>query len=338
VVLGLLFLMLSFSQLVLFLTLGGALLAQELFSEEPREGSVAGRILGGGFSPRRALGLAGALAGATLVASRLGGFFAPAADASGPGLVVHLGVAETLWGNLKWFIATYGVLLPLGLAGLALLPRLRVLFASLLAGCFAIICTFRVQGSWDIVKFATAAAIGLSILAGVTLGRLWSRAPRRVFRPLTAALAGLSVAGGVSYAVVFGLDLEGIPRMYHKKAAPLAGADEVAVSWLRRQIKAGEHVYRRQGAAGYALWGGLPQVWVDKNVPVFGFSAARIQRRKQLLSQLPPEPDAYLAQGIRWLVLDSGDAALRKHAEAWIQAGRAREALSPRGLLVVEIR
>lgn len=338
VVLGVLLVMLSITQFVLFLTLTGALAAQELFSGGLACRRGFGRLFGAGLSVGRALGFAVLLAGVFLVAPRLGGFFNAPPDGAGSGLVVHLGVTSTLRGDVVWLFVSYGLLLPLGLAGLALLPRARVLLAALIAGSLAILNLLRVEQTWDIAKFGTVAAIALSVSASAAIAWLGSRRPRVLWLPVAAALFAGATAAGVAYPVIFGLKLRGIPGLFHREAAPLPPADDAAVRWLRTHVKPGELVYRRESASlGYALWGGLPQVWIDWNVPAFGFSPARIASRQRLFQEVPAGPEPYLAEGVRWLVLDAGDAKLKRRAAAWIQAGRAREVLAPAGLAVVEI-
>ena len=328
--LGLLLFALSFTQIVLFLAVGGALLAAEaVASDGASERAGAVRAIRRGAL--RVLFLAAAIALVIVAARRLGGFFAPPPDGASSGLVAHLGVAGKLADTLRWHLASFGLLLPLGVAGLFTRTRGRLALAALLGGGLLVLNVVRYGLSWDAVKFGTVAAIALSLLGGAALARLWVARPALLGRALSLGLLGCAIAPGLAHPIVFGLDLPGIPLgNFPKTAELLSPADEEAASWLRTRVAPADVVYRSIPASyGYAPWAGLPQPWVESQTRAFGFSASRIAARQNLVRGLPPDPDRWLAQGVRWLVLDGRDARDRRLGElaaGWVSAGRARVA------------
>jgi hypothetical protein len=88
---------------------------------------------------------------------------------------------------------------------------------------------------------------------------------------------------------------------------------------------------------GYALWGGLPPLWLSGEETAFGFSPRRIAARRRLLASLPEEVDAYLQQGVRWLVLEPNDRRMAEHAAGWIEEGRAKQVARAGPLRIVEL-
>ena len=320
--LGLLLLALSFVQIVLFLTLGGALLAAESL---PWIGWGKSDLRS---SVRRGLALLILLVVVLLVASRFGGFFAPAPDGATSSIEAHRGIVETLAGNVRWHLASFGLLLPLGIMGLFSRARGRLVLAVLVLGSLLVLNSVRYKFSWDVAKFGTVAAIALSVLGGAALARLWS-APRALpARALCLALLAAAIAPGLCHPLIFGLDLAGIPAgNFPRSAEPLSGPDVEAMTWLRTRVRPTDVVYRSIPASyGYAPWGGLPQPWIEGQTASFGFSPARLSRRRRLLTELPLQPERWLAEGIRWLVLDARDRRQNEIAERWIREGKARMA------------
>lgn len=336
---ALLLAMLSLSQFTLFAALSASVVAQELFSAKLPPGRGLQRLLGGGFSLQRGGMLLFAVLVALFVASQLGGFFSRDTDRHGPTLVVQWGVTgkpNTTW---QWMIGSFGFLLPLGLLGLCFVRRIRVLGFCLIAGSLLVINTVRIKETWDIVKFATVGAISLGMLSGVTIDRLFSWKIRFLGRPLAILLFCATTASGFAYLYFFGSNHKSVPSFFPRTTTPLSGADAAVADFLRPRIKPGELVYRaRVMTLPYAYWAGLPQVWTEKHAKTFGFSVGRIQRRENLFKKLPAAPEYYLQENVRWFVLDSYyDAALLKHADAWIKNGRATEVMKSGRLRVVEL-
>jgi hypothetical protein len=323
--LGILLLALSFTQIVLFLAASGALLAAEAVPRAAERDGALGVLL---LAARRVLLLAAVIVLVIAAARRLGGFFAPPPDGASSGVVFHPGVTGTPGDALRWHLGSFGLLLPLGLAGLFTRTRGRIALAALVAGGLLVLNVVRYGLSWDAVKFGTVAVIALSLLAGAALARLWHARPALPARALAVALLLAAVAPGLAHPIVFGLDLRGIPLSNFPKTAELISpADEDAASWLRTRVAPADVVYRTVPTSyGYAPWAGLPQPWLEGQTRAFGFSQARMSSRDALLRQLPDDPDRWLAQGIRWLVLDARDRRLDDTASRWVSAGRARVA------------
>lgn len=335
---SLLVLMLSLSQFTLFTTLGASIVAQAFFAADGPPKRWLARLLGAPFSPGRGFAMLAAVLVAFLAATQLGGFFARDTDLGGPALVRHAGVTESFSGTILWITASFGLLLPLGILGLALVPRLRVLGLCLLSGSLLVINTLRVQATWDIVKFATVTAIAASLFAGVLIDRVFSIRRRWLGLPLGIVLLAGSTAAGFAYPILIGLDLKSLPKTLERNVAPLSGADAEVASFLRGRVREGDLVYRAKVmTVYYAIWAGLPQVWLDQHSGAFGFSRARLNRRAKLLQSPPSEIEPYLAEHIRFFVLDPAlDGALVRYADAWIAAGRAREIMNSGKLRVVE--
>jgi hypothetical protein len=146
----------------------------------------------------------------------------------------------------------------------------------------------------------------------------------------------LALLSGIAWPLVFLLRLPGIPQNGMEVDA-MSRDDEVAVAWLRTQIRPGEIVFRRKPICWiYAQSGGLPGAFTDLSLVAAGFGA-RVEEREALLRSLPPEADLYRREHIRWFVLDATDAKLWSMADAWINAGVAREAKRVGALRIIEL-
>jgi hypothetical protein len=235
-------------------------------------------------------------------------------------------------------LLTFGLLLPLGALGLVVLRRFRLLLGTLAAGSIASLCLFRYAHSWDIVKFATVASLALSVPAGAAIARLFSARPAILGRGAAILALAAATAGGLAYPIAFGLDMEELSALWPNAPPFLSAPDAVAVSWLRRRVRPGEIVYRRDPVhTGYALWGGLPPLFLSGEETAFGFSPRRIAARRRLIANLPEDVDAYLRQGVRWLVLEPNDRRMAEHAARWIEEGRARPVAEVGPLQIVEL-
>jgi hypothetical protein len=348
-----LLLSLALCQIVLFLTLLGAVMAAELLAN------------GAAGSARRWWSAAGGVA-VGLAAWSMGGFFRAMPDAGGFGMDVRASLAPTWTDTLLWLLLSYGALLPLGLAGLWALREGRLLYAILGAGALAVMNFTRYGYSFDTVKFGTVAALALAMPTACGLRRWMSggvqerAAPesgacakaRRLTglfwaRALIAALAFTVIVPGLLFPLAFWLRLPDIPERVYVRQGPLLEPDDVAVvNWLRRQVRAGEVVYRARPAAwGYPVWGGLPLAWPDVMTTRWGFSPGRIHARCRLIEDLPEDPDdlpaepaPYLAQGLCWFVLGPQDGELNRRAERWLREGQAEDAFHAGDLRVVRLR
>jgi hypothetical protein len=320
--------MLSLSEIVLFVTVVPSLVVAAYFENGERK-----------LRPMVELT---AVALLSLVAAKLaGGFFTEASGMPHLRFALHAGVADSTRDSLVWNLKTFGVLLPLGLAGCFILRRERALFVLLLFGSLAVVNFVRYEQSWDIAKFATVASIALSVLGSAVIARLLPRTNARPVDGLRSAAAVVLLipllAGGVLYPLVYIGELPGIPPGF-KVADPLSEDDARAVSFLRRRVRAGELVYRSpKQARAYAQWGGLPEPWCDQAVTRFGFPAARVAARQRLFKSLPSEVAPYWNEGLRYLVVDAEDGDVVDRIGVWMSDGKAREISVFGALRVVEL-
>lgn len=311
--LALLLAALSFSQAVVFAALAGAIPVAEVFSDLS-------------FTRRRVAGVAAAVVVALLVGRAAGGLFLPPPDGMGLSISLQAGVAATLIDTIVWHVLTYGLLLPLGACGFFFLPRGRLFLALLLAGSLGVLNLLRYAHSWDLVKFGTVAALALSIATSATVARVFALRPALLGVTLGLLLVGVT-ADGLAFPLLFALDAKGIPlAMYPKEPSrPPSSEDLQAIAWLRGRVSADEIVYRKLSAAiAYDHVGGLAVPWYDGLTDTFGFSRQRMERRRRLLVEPSPDPDAYDSERIGWFVLGPGDSLLSRYVDDWTERGRAR--------------
>lgn len=273
--------------------------------------------------------------GAFLVTRFLGGFALPPPDHLAE-LRLDLGVARTAAGSLLWHAETFGLLLPLGIAGLWRLGRLRVVSVFLVAGSLLIINSVRYAHSEDIAKFATVAGITLSLGSSALLWGWWTRGGG-VRRWSSLALLAAASAAGLLFAAAFVFDVEGT-ELVVKAPVELHVEDRAVLAWLREHAGPEDVVYREPfPGLGYAQWGGVPQAWLDGMVTRHGFSPARVERRSELLTTPPHGPEPYLRQNVRWFVVGDGDGELEGIAAAWVRDGRAEVVFTTPHLRLVHL-
>jgi hypothetical protein len=274
-----------------------------------------------------------------VVASQLGGMFA-ASDA-GTMLTLRRGPTPTWLGTLEWNLSTFGLFLPLGLMGVVMLARRRVFLPVLvLGGAMFVLHGVSHTVTWDIVKFSAVAHLAMAWGAGEVLVRTLSISSVWVRRLALASSSILLLHAGVAFCAVFLLDPSGAPTDVLPPAHVVLEPDDAeVVKVLRNQARPGDVVYRRRKrvAYGYAQWGGLPQIWTDRQMEAFGFPREMLDRRKHLLQAWPPDAAAYRLEGVRWLVLDAEDQRLRAHVAEWIAQGDAAHRHTVGSLDVVEL-
>lgn len=325
-----LFAALSQSQIVLFACSSASFLAAESL-ERPRLG------------PRRALSALAALIVALAAARYLGGFFAPARHQSGAMLLSHLGITSTALGTLKWHARSYGLLLPVGFAGLFLARGQRLFLALMVFGCLLVPNVVFYAHTWDIVKFTTAGELTLAVAAGCALSRFLSGVQELPFaeRGARIALAAALVLPMIAWSATFhaAMWLEVPYTHFDWRPYPMSDADIIVAGRLRRLVPVGESVYRqREPSRGYGSLTGLPIVWADGMLEAFGFSNDNIRMRRLLLETMPPDTDAWSRQGIRWFVIDASERLLRSHAERWVAEGKAEIVFEVDRLRVVHLK
>ena len=293
---------------------------------------------------QRALCALAAVTLALALASRFGGFFAPT-PGEGSLLGWDPGIAHGgLLSELRWFGATYGLLLPLGVAGLVALPRERWSLASIALGGVAIIFTLRwTHEKWDVLKFSTLAQVALGLSAGALLGRWWSRGGAH--RVSVALLLVALCYPGARFAAPF---LEGLvepdPEIEYRFARvhpSVEGPDAEVLAWLRPQVTPGELVFRSSHGASFAYqaWGGLSVPWTEHRAVMFGFSDDRLRAREALFEVRVDQHEALCEERIVWFVVHPEDpVTMRRAMAAWTSDGRAEIVHQIAPLTVVRLR
>ena len=294
-VLLVLFLALAISQIVLFLALLSTV-------------SLVQCVLHLRRAPRESLAWIAGAAVTLAVATRLGGFFAS---------VPHTGSEIELraWSqtgraasNIIWNLVTFGWTLPLGIAGLVLLLRRDIAWGLVLSGVstggLVLLNLLRFTHSWDIVKFGTAAMFALGIASSIVIAQLWSASARPLARPAAILVLVLAAFPGVGFLTCFAMSAPGIPpQPFFSQPPPVVANDRAAIAWLRRQARAGDLVFcAPELAPRYAQIGGLPVLQIDAGTMGFGFPIDVLQRRQVIISRVPMDPQAYRAEGVRWIV------------------------------------
>jgi hypothetical protein len=325
-VLGLLLVALSLCQVALFAALLAAFAFDEVVRRDPTWRA-------------RVVGIAIMLGATLLVAPALGGFFARSAHAIGSTLVLRPGITGSAGGDARWLLQTFGLLLPLGVAGLALRREHRALLGSLAFGGIAVVVCMHYRYSRDIEKFGAIAALALGILGAPVVGTVMARSRPAWQRALGIAVMLAVTAPGVAFPAAFALGGRGLPEQTFPRAAPVPPPDHAAaIGWLRGHLARGELVYVAPDATSYyAIWGGLPQVWIDPMVERFGFAPAAIAARQRLVETLPEDPRLWVDGGVRWFVDDGRIPRLTELTRRWQAAGVARERARLGGLAIVEL-
>jgi len=290
-----LFLALAISQIVLFLALLSTL-------------SLVQCVLHLRRAPRESMAW---IAGAALtlgVATRLGGFFA-SLPYTGSEIELHpwsqTGRAAS---NIVWNLATFGWTLPLGVAGLVLLLRRDLTWGFVLGGVSAggivLMNLIRYAHSWDIAKFGTAAMLALGLASSVVIARLWSASSRPLARVAAILALVLAAFPGLGFLACFAASAPGIPpEIFFAQPPPVDANDRAAIAWLRRRARAGDLVFcPPEIASRYAQMGGLPELQLDSGTRGFGFPIDVLRRRQAITNRVPPDPQAYRAEGVRWIV------------------------------------
>ena len=316
--LGLLLLGLTIGQFGLFLSAAAATVVAE--AVETRRTGL-----------RNALLYAAVPAVAVVLASFVGGMLAEAPG--GATMVgVSLGQTDSLAGNLRWMIATYGGNLCLGLLGVFVLARERWMIAFLVAGGIGIVMCFGYAhelGIWDIVKFSTVAQIGLGIGAAGLLARLGAPGAPRAAAWSAAAFVFVGLMGSGLYWWSFvGPSAHDVRERFAREAVTLEADDLAALDWLRRNVGPHEIVYRESFRAsfGYAQWGGVSTPWTEHRAVALGHPIERLERREAMLRAPPSRLLDYVDEGVVWFVLAPGDDHVSRLIAAWEPRRLVREA------------
>ncbi len=305
--LWLLLTMLSLSQFAFFATLTAALCA-------------AGCFEGWRPSPKLILRFGLLFVATVLAASQLHGFFAHGAEPKGQHFRMQLfWTAHPFSEWLAWNVQSVAFLIPLGLLGLIVMRKGRLLPAFLGFGGIVFANLFTDQNA--LFKLTTVAEIGLGLLASG--GIVWMLR-RKALLPVGAAALVACTTFSLCWAFAVGSDLPGL--WYCKDLlSPPSPADQQAIAFLRRQAKPGELIFRagEQNAKRYTLYGGLTEPYFDYNVFSHGFSSQLVNDRDKLMAHPSASPEPYLAQRFHWFVVEPNDREVSENLEHWKESGSA---------------
>ena len=299
-------------QEALFVTVGLSLAAHDLLAE------------------RRARALVAPALGIVLAIALGGVLFAAMPGEHGSLLRLRLWPAQHAPGGvLTWYLLTTGLLLPLGVLGLLVMPALRTLLALLMAGSFAAPLFFEDPHSWDIVKLATVGQMAAGLAGGSALA--WLAEKKSTWR--SSALAAsvlLLVASPLGY---LGYWIREVVRPTPEIGRPLAMQRDLPksaewdalIGWLRRRAPADGAVYTSNPRlVQQVLLAGLhsagPPRWNDLQ---FGIPQLRITRREALLKEVPSEARRWMDEGVFWVIVRA-DEPLAPVVQRWEADGRAR--------------
>ncbi len=245
------------------------------------------------------------------------------------------GIAGDWLASLQWHLANFGLLLPLGIAGLLLMKSpLRWVLALLVIGSILTLNLFRYERSWDIVKFATVAQIILAIASVDILVRLLKSTVTSL-KFSAWLLGGAIIATGLTFHIPFWLSLPITaswlePALWRKPPGLTAG-EEQAISWLRHRISAGEIVLCPIALfTGCRILGGFPFLYHPTLPWQLGFPAERIAQRQKLflINQSSVDFQPYLTEGVKWAILPAGVAPWETVMRTWVKEGSAKEVVT----------
>ncbi len=265
--LGLFLAALAITQSVLFVCLLGTLVFTEV-------------VLAGGWH------FVGIALVVLAIAPLMGGLlFTRVPDSPSMGLHLQFWPLASLKSNywlrvISFYVATFGLLLPVGFAGLRYVRQLRPILLLMVAGGVLIPLFVRYEYTFDIIKFCMVGAICLGILAGATLTE-WAGLPRSHRRLLLSISIFLLTSTSVSYlAAVLWVQYVGPEHRYYCAVpTPLAQVDEQALRWLRVNVRPNEIVYRLPAVAlGYMQQGGIPSTPPEmRDTGPFGVRKSRVE-------------------------------------------------------------
>jgi hypothetical protein len=299
---------LSLSQLVLF---GALLVAAALQLTVHTSGKPFMRIL-------RAAVWACAVAA---VASLLHGFFARPLEPQALRLELRPFWTLPLDELAAYLVQSFGLLLLLGPLGIALLRKGRLLVGTLTALSLGAFLLLNYPNSWDIVKFAMAAMLGLAIGTATLIAQAWNRPRWRA-----PALAGLLLVPALGVSWLTGATL----FHRHAKLPALSEDDDAVIGYLRGHAQPGESVLRLKDPIRYAIYGGLPILAKDVNAASLGFSEAVMNDREELTERPREQIERYVQQAVRWVVVDHAEAEkdLATVVHSWESQGLANRVFS----------
>jgi hypothetical protein len=290
--------------------------------------------------------------GASLIGARLvGGFFAPGSYPPAGGLfdtgfyLRDFSGAGAILGQAQWNLASFGFLLPLGIAGLSRVKREKPFLATLVALILLIVNLLSYRHTSEINKFAAVALIVLGIGAGIILSDLAHRADTRIRKVIYVLLVTIVIWQGTRFpsVVLLAYNADGRPpfsnqmiKPYLSTAYPVDQDDASAVSFLRTHMSPSEIVYRAaEKSEPYVIWGGLPAqvtwyLYATEREPddVYGLGAEKFAGRQDLARISDDWFDRLVAEHVTWLVADDDDVAINSVLEC--PEGQRRALLAAR--------
>jgi hypothetical protein len=231
-------------------------------------------------------------------------------------------------GVFTWYFLTTGLLIPLALAGIRLMPTLKIFILLLMTGSFAIPLFFENPVAWDIVKLATIGQLAAGVACGPALAWLAGNAGW-LHRALGVVLTLGLIASPIGYTGYWVREMVApTPEIGQRLAAqrsvrPNPGWAPI-IAWLRRAEHYQGSVYSSNSIfvwemllAGVNTAG--PVRPVDRE---FGVSQERLDRRSAHLLQLPEDSRAWLGERIFW-IMTYPDDPIRDTVAKWAANGRA---------------
>ena len=310
--LGVLFLSLSFTQVVLFVTLLPTAIAVVAFR-------------GNRLRIREGLSLIGISVIVVILSSFMGGMWTPRADSLDQEFVIRLGVTGGFSSSILWHFHSFGLPLLLGIGGLWTLKRGQLMLGLLMGGSLLVINTVTYTVSWDILKFATVAQLALAMGTGGALYSLWKQGKKG----LTALCLVVSVLYSFFFVGAFLGEVDGVPSGTFPEEHDAFSPEEREIGlWLQTQVDPTESVLVEPAQArAWAQHTGLGSAWTDGTTKYFGASEERIARRKALLNRFPTQGSLYRQEGIGWAVLSRANPRFSGFANTCLEQGEATLAL-----------
>lgn len=331
---------LSFCNITIFLTTGGAMLGSlgVMMLYHLMRRSTGIRVVN--FIPPLVATMA-----CFAVAVFISGFY-DIIFAKGPPLLLKNpgGIAGDPVSNLHWHWGSFGILIPLALPGLVLSSHLRAFFFTHLLGCFYIFNVYRYRHTWDIVKFAFVASMSLAILSSGTITWVWRRSWIGKVGALILTL--LVSASAITYHIPFWrndstpysntLFFGGLGRI---RILP----DELkAITWLRTNAGDNEIVLRVGEASNlYVTLGGLPILQTNVMAPQWGYPQEDVDRRIRLTEGFSSDVTEYKREGVTWVVVHTDPTAGDPYVPIvgqWAKKGECEQAIAFGDFQIYRIR
>jgi hypothetical protein len=184
------------------------------------------------------------------------------------------------------------------------------------------------------VKFSMVSQIALALLSAALIARALQHRGTRILG--VAGLLGCTFFG-VGWSAALALDMPSL--WFCRNLTPLPTVpDQAAIAFLRTHVREGEGVFTVQFPDAYAVYGGLGTPSYDWGIASFGFSSDLFTRRKELFEHPPSDPDPYLEQSFRWIVVRDSEPRQEADVARWAREGRAELAAEIPPLRVYRIK